>query len=159
MRRAGSASPEATSAARTRSRASETALSGKPTMFNAYAMLRKLLKHRVNEQINRQPLTYAFVDFEGGGTRKGAAAMSGPHVHGVMLFEPSTTQKFAEISSSADLSLGMHTVTNIQIDAFKIGRKRSANMIAYAMKSYNNTSHSLSFREELWTMLPAMKIK
>ena len=30
MRRAGSAKPEATSAARTRSRASETALSGKP---------------------------------------------------------------------------------------------------------------------------------
>jgi hypothetical protein len=31
MRRAGSASPEATSAARTRSRASDTALSGRPT--------------------------------------------------------------------------------------------------------------------------------
>ena len=35
MRRAGSASPEATSAARTRSRASLTALSGSPTMLKA----------------------------------------------------------------------------------------------------------------------------
>ena len=35
MRRAGSASPEAISAERTRSRASETALSGKPTMAKA----------------------------------------------------------------------------------------------------------------------------
>ena len=35
MRRAGSASPEATSAARTRSRASDTALSGRPTTLNA----------------------------------------------------------------------------------------------------------------------------
>src|ERR1043165_1968254 len=35
MRRAGSASPEAISAARTRSRASETALSGRPTTLNA----------------------------------------------------------------------------------------------------------------------------
>src|SRR6516225_9981239 len=35
MRRAGSARPEATSAARTRSRASETALSGRPTTLNA----------------------------------------------------------------------------------------------------------------------------
>jgi hypothetical protein len=33
MRRAGSASPEAISAARTRSLASDTALSGKPTML------------------------------------------------------------------------------------------------------------------------------
>ena len=35
MRRAGSASPEAISAARTRSRASDTALSGRPTTLNA----------------------------------------------------------------------------------------------------------------------------
>ena len=35
MRRAGSARPEATSAARTRSRASDTALSGSPTMLKA----------------------------------------------------------------------------------------------------------------------------
>src|SRR5215510_1717144 len=35
MRRAGSASPEAISAERTRSRASETALSGRPTIANA----------------------------------------------------------------------------------------------------------------------------
>ena len=35
MRRAGSASPEAISAERTRSRASDTALSGRPTMANA----------------------------------------------------------------------------------------------------------------------------
>src|ERR1041385_6020352 len=35
MRRAGSASPDATSAARTRSLASDTALSGRPTMLNA----------------------------------------------------------------------------------------------------------------------------
>src|SRR5262249_46235095 len=35
MRRAGSARPEATSAARTRSRASDTALSGRPTTLNA----------------------------------------------------------------------------------------------------------------------------
>ena len=49
--------------------------------------------------------------------------MLGPHVHAVMLFEPSTTEKFAEICSSADLTFGLHTVKNIQIDAFKIGRK------------------------------------
>jgi len=35
MRRAGKASPEAISAERTRSRASETALSGRPTMAKA----------------------------------------------------------------------------------------------------------------------------
>ena len=35
MRRAGKASPEAISAERTRSRASETALSGRPTMLKA----------------------------------------------------------------------------------------------------------------------------
>ncbi len=35
MRRDGSASPEAVSAERTRSRASETALSGRPTTLNA----------------------------------------------------------------------------------------------------------------------------
>ena len=35
MRWAGSARPEATSAARTRSRASDTALSGRPTTLNA----------------------------------------------------------------------------------------------------------------------------
>ena len=35
MRRAGSARPEATSAARTRSLASDTALSGKPTILKA----------------------------------------------------------------------------------------------------------------------------
>ncbi len=35
MRRAGSASPDATRAARTRSRASDTALSAKPTTWNA----------------------------------------------------------------------------------------------------------------------------
>src|SRR5437763_522135 len=35
IRRAGSARPDAISAARTRSRASETALSGKPTTLNA----------------------------------------------------------------------------------------------------------------------------
>ena len=35
MRRAGSASPEAISAERTRSRASDTALSGRPTIANA----------------------------------------------------------------------------------------------------------------------------
>ena len=35
MRRAGKASPEAISAERTRSRASETSLSGRPTMANA----------------------------------------------------------------------------------------------------------------------------
>ncbi len=35
MRRAGSARPEATSAARTRSFASDTALSGRPTMLKA----------------------------------------------------------------------------------------------------------------------------
>ena len=35
MRRAGSARPEATSAARTRSRASDTALSGRPTTLKA----------------------------------------------------------------------------------------------------------------------------
>ncbi len=35
MRRAGNARPEAISAARTRSRASDTALSGKPTTLNA----------------------------------------------------------------------------------------------------------------------------
>ena len=32
-------------------------------------------------------------------------------------------------------------------------------MIAYAMKGYTKTSHSVSFREELWTPLPAIKIK
>jgi len=35
IRRAGSASPDATRAARTRSRASDTALSGRPTTLNA----------------------------------------------------------------------------------------------------------------------------
>src|SRR4051794_11884269 len=47
-----------------------------------FKLVRKLLKKNVGSQIDKQPLSYVFVDCEG--SRSGAHTLSAPHVHAVM---------------------------------------------------------------------------
>lgn len=122
-----------------------------------FQLLRKLLGHRVNHKIKLQPLTYGFIDFEG--SRSGAHSMQGPHVHAVLLLHLDTVEQFKKLVAEADLTFGLDQVKDIQFDAFTKGRKSSKHLISYAMKGYSKTSANLSYRENLWSMWPAIKTK
>jgi hypothetical protein len=89
IRRAGSANPEAISAERTRSRASETALSGRPTIANAGKPgdlhlhvdgpgLDPLKGYGGNVLDHAAPLPRSRV-MEGGGDGKNIKGTTGPH--------------------------------------------------------------------------------
>lgn len=120
-----------------------------------YEMTSRLLGNNLDRKRPRQPLMYAFIDFEGS-RAKGKASLSlaaNPHIHGLMLVRPETRNLFDPLHLPVFAAARAPGI-NIHITPFDSQRKPLDTVIDYAMKGYLETPTSFHGREDLWRIFP-----
>ena len=114
-----------------------------------------LLGNNLNRKRRRQPLTYAFVDFEGSRLGKSDAIHSElPHIHALTLVAPKYLAKFRSAIFEARLRSWVGSINKIQIKNYSEDEGTVENLVSYCMKGHKQTAKAYFEREDLWAIFP-----
>jgi hypothetical protein len=131
-----------------------------PTQLTEFGRLhfkisRYLLGNNLNRKRRHQPLTYAFVDFEGSRLGQSDAIHSElPHIHALTLVAPKYLAKFRSAIFEPRLRSWVGSINGIQIKNFSEDEGTIENLVSYCMKGHNQTAPSHFEREDLWSIFP-----
>jgi hypothetical protein len=137
----------------------------------------RLVKHMLGNHLYRkrkqQPLTYAFVDFEGTRSSKpmqDVLKCKFPHVHAVMLVPPKCMTPVLSEGSPIPHSKSFYWAIrnpsvfclpsirdphrDFQVEQFDPAKSTLENLISYCMKGYLQVPQSYVGREDLWAVFP-----
>lgn len=136
-------------------------LSKWPTPLSEFGRLhfkisRYLLGSHLNRKRRLQPLTYAFVDFEG--SRQGQSDPINnefPHVHALMLLAPRCLEKFRLAIFEPRLRSWIGSIKELHIENFSADEGAVEDLVTYCMKGHYQAAKSYSQREDLWKIFPA----
>ena len=115
-----------------------------------------LLGNHLNRKRRLQPLTYAFVDFEG--SRQGQSDPihnEFPRVHALMLIDPRYLQQFRSAIFEARLRSWIGSIKELQIENFSADEGTLEDLVSYCMKGHDQAAKSYSQREDLWNIFPS----
>ena len=115
-----------------------------------------LLGNNLNRKRTLQPLTYAFVDFEGSRQGRSDPIYSElPHIHALVLVRPEHLALFKSPLLVPRLRSWVSSINDIEIKNFSEKEGTFENLASYCMKGHKQTSPFYSEREDLWAILPA----
>lgn len=117
---------------------------------------KRLLGNNLKRKRLYQPLTYAFVDFEG--TRASSAAIdpyrsTGPHIHALSLIRPQHLKHFTAIRPDLVL-LKPGSINDLKVEPFDSERGSAVALAGYCMKAFARAPASFHGRNDLWALYP-----
>jgi len=116
------------------------------------------LGRRLGDQIHRQPLAYAFADFQGTRFAPSVDRYSTlPHLHALALVRPEMADHFSSIiSEQARKRTG---ITDIDIQNFDPGKRPVCGLIGYCMKGYLKAPPSVHSTDFLYEVFPRHNLR
>ena len=134
--------------------------SSHPQLFKEFGkfyflLSRRLLGNNLSRKRRLQPLTYAFIDFEGSRSGKSDALNSAmPHIHALMLVLPQHIEAFNDLHSEQFARVSVPTIVDMHADRFSTARGGVETLISYSMKGFLQTPKEYFAREDLWSLFP-----
>lgn len=120
-----------------------------------FSISKYLLNNNLNRKRAQQPLTYAFVDYEGSRVRNSDALHNSmPHIHALMLLNPKHLDLFNSLLAERKLQVWMPSIRRLEVDCFDPTKGDLLTLASYCMKGYEQTPVNYSKREDLWALLP-----
>ena len=115
-----------------------------------FAMSRFLLRSNLGSKRDRQPLTYAFLDYNG--TRRSSGSDgSNLHIHALMLVHPSTMDLFNIVRVCPD-QFKTNRMRDFMMSRFDSSKSSLNDLITYVSKGFmKSTGHD---RDEYWNIFP-----
>lgn len=121
--------------------------------FGSKLNKKRLLK--LNKKRLFQPLTYAFVDFEGSRSsgQLHMQTVSDPHLHGLMLVRDEMRDRFSPIQLPLLAAVHATVLTDFHVRIFdpELGLDRATK---YAMKGFKKAPAQYSGSDDLWRIFP-----
>ena len=119
-----------------------------------FRVAQTLLGKKLQKKRTKQPLAYAFIDFEGTRSGRSSDIPEGrmPHVHAVMLLRSKPSSDFSARLRGAALS--MSSVHSIDVQGYDAKKGLVGSLASYCMKGYLQTPKSYANREDLWDIFP-----
>lgn len=121
-----------------------------------FAIAKRLIGTHLDRHRAYQPLTYAFIDFEGSrnSTSIDLSNVTMPHIHGLMLLRPEHLKLIQMMGLTYSARIEAPTIASFQLDKFDPSRGSFIDLISYCMKGYMKVPKHVQGRDDLWALFP-----